>query len=324
MVERRRPAQLTGPGPDALPASTFRRVDLHTTRTSRGVRITFDRLGLFHEQIMERALARSNRMRGTTATYGHSGLESNYVGILGELAAATWLSDLGIPVTDTSEDLGADADLQAGTGMIVEAKASRSPWWQNNGARLTAHQTGRILYGDILVWSVTSPRIPTEAVWIMGWAPTWDLGSRLTPVHDPQRGLGFHISHLEDPAELTSWAAGHTSQFAKRLDPNLAFMMITPVSVSTWMCAKGHRSAISSCLSCWWEETTGIESRLYVVDKAVHRRICRQVPNPPPWFTDADALLSARTCEDCTSPDQWPTAPASPTRAPTGPRSTDP
>ena len=239
------------------------------------------------------ATERASSMTGNT--YGHASVNSNLVGLYGEAACHVWLRMIRAQdVYPNYLDSAAKCDLTLLPHQAqLEVKTSRLPWWRQHGAVLTGIQVSNILQRDALIWCVVGPDVPTNAVWLLGWVSAPTLTARLEPVVVNTGSLSFFVSELDELGTLPAWLANNLERFASRDE----FAMVGP-SAPRGKCARGHTSVLSFCLTCWWLDLGGPE-RVYVVNDLLHARSCPAVPDPPPWFSDADQLLSYRVCTDC-------------------------
>lgn len=231
------------------------------------------------------ASARSAEMAGRDATYGHSGPDANYVGLLGELAAQRWIERQGEVVNELYRHPDAASDLQlASNGMTLEVKTNRLPAWQTYGASIALRQVDTISNTGGLIWCVTSPDLPPSAVYLMGWVPAPELVERVEPRFNRGRVL-LRIAHLDSMTTCLDWLAAHIER--TRWARNQA----------TYVCARGHQGILSICLDCWWSELGGPELRR--IAGTAHAVQCSAVRSFS-WGTGLhEALCQLTQCSAC-------------------------
>lgn len=187
------------------------------------VRVPVSRLDL--GLIAEQARQRTDELLQHSGSYGHTSVDSNTVGLLGEHAVHHWLSvnattpkHIDDVVAETADQPLAtftplsDWDLRfnprhahASLTTTVEVKTNRATDWKKYGRTLNVHQLRRTK-AHTYVWCVVADELPTTAVILMGWCVTQDLravgSQRFSPVRStvraaaPMRSMTDLLTHV--------------------------------------------------------------------------------------------------------------------------------
>jgi hypothetical protein len=263
------------------------------------VRVLSSELGVTFQDITRKAIERAREMAEYETDYQASGPTQNIVGLYGERAAQCWLRQAGFDI-DPGYLSGAGPDLVVrDNGTRIEVKTGRASWWSNYGACLDLTQVGRILACDALVWCVTGPELPTNAVRILGWVGSANLASRLRPAVVRGRPSAA-VVELDAPETLLSVMR------MQRKEP-----LDRP---QRYECGRGHVGYLERCLDCWWRGLGGAEyvpvrGRTFHRDldcPQLHARTGREFDGAGYASAPAEpaglAMWSRHACEVCVEP----------------------
>lgn len=257
-----------------------------------------------YDEVVATAQKRLEDMDAAWSSYAHNKLESHIVGRLGEVAVMTWLKDVGLNPTDTSDDGTASGDIAVTAASApsmgsksrvaaIEVKTSREAWWVRNGRCLNARQfaTPRC---DIVVWCAVQNELPGRSVLVMGWLP---VATALQDVEPMFRG-GHPQLRVRRPMLDCSTLAGSLDDWSE-----WAARPPGPYSPSATTCPACHKPTVAGI--CWHclTDRMGLDS---VVVRGVGSRYhwvnCSWTGPAIGPVLIGDAIISLRPCRGCTDP----------------------
>lgn len=223
-------------------------------------------------------------------TYGQATVDSNYVGLLGEMAVHQWLERHDEAVVPHYLGPGDSGDIGlVDSGMVIEVKTSRFAWWRDHGAVLSASQFQQILGYGGLVWCVVGPELPTKAIQVLGWMSLPDLAENVQPTILRAR-VAFKIGALDDIESLLPWRDANRARFTWSR------------AAAHYECASGHDGFLGVCLQCWWMSLGGA-STLHVYKRTFHLdENCPTLPERHGVAMAAEALMALVPCVGCGEP----------------------